>query len=381
MKRPAFTMLELLVVIAIIGMLIALLLPAVQAAREAARRMQCSNHLMQLAVAVKNYEQSFGALPSGTVNDTGPIRNVPVGNHMGWIPRLLPFIEQNALYSDIDFTKGVYDPENREAWLSTSRLNVFVCPSDGMGWSGWSRTDTTQTKPGAVSYMACHSSTETPIDADNDGVFFLNSKLRSRDIPDGTSNTIFFGESIIIRDEHIRQEPQQQGYWGYGKRYIIPENAEGPFVYANLGWMSGTPGTIRNTGNPPNVYVGPFSNWTMPHAVLASGSSYDGSDTSFTGGSSYDGSNTSYTGSSSYSSSSSYDSDAVPPEGMIVPEKPKAPVLPAEVWAEELPGQFIVGGFGSYHTGVTNFAFGDGSVRGISSGITLEVYRKLGSRR
>ena len=358
MKHPAFTLVELLVVIAIIGMLIALLLPAVQAAREAARRMQCSNHLMQLAVAVKNYEQSFGALPSGTVNDTGPIRNVPIGNHMGWIPRLLPFIEQTNVYKGIDFTKGVYDPENRDVWLSTSRLNVFVCPSDGMGWSSWSRSDTESNKPGTVNYMACHSSTETPIDADNDGVFFLNSKLRSRDIPDGTSNTIFFGESMIIRDDQIRQEPRQ----GYGRTFILPEDAEGPFVYANLGWMSGTPGTIRNTGNPPNVYVGPFSNWTMPHAVLASGSSYDGSDTSFTGG-------------------SSYDSDAVPPEGMIVPEKPKAPVLPAEVWAEELPGQFIVGGFGSYHPVVTNFAFGDGSVRGISSGITLEVYRKLGSRR
>ncbi|MCL2710753.1 MAG: DUF1559 domain-containing protein [Planctomycetaceae bacterium] len=379
MKHRAFTMLELLFVIAIIGMLIALLLPAVQAAREAARRLQCSNNLAQVIIAAKNYEQSFGVLPSGTVNDTGPIRNVPIGNHMGWIPRLLPFIEQGTLYSTIDFSKGVYDPENREAWLSSSRIPSLNCPSDGMGWSVWSGNNAPQTKPGTVSYMACHSSTETPIDADNDGVFFLNSKLRSRDIPDGTSNTIFFGESMIIRDDQIKPEPQKDGYYrGYGRTFILPEDAEGPFVYAHLGWMSGTPGTIRNTGNPPNVYVGPFSNWTMPHAVLASGFSYDGSDTSFTGGSSYDGSYTSYTGSSSYSSS---DSDAVPPEDMIVPEKPLAPALPAEVWAEELPGQFIVGGFGSYHTGVTNFAFGDGSVRGINPSINLEVYRKLGSRR
>ena len=373
MKHRAFTMLELLFVIAIIGMLIALLLPAVQAAREAARRLQCSNNLAQVIIATKNYEQSFGVLPSGTVNDTGPIRNVPIGNHMGWIPRLLPFIEQGTLYSTIDFSKGVYDPENREAWLSSSRLNVFMCPSDGMGWSVWSGNNAPQTKPGTVNYMACHSSTETPIDADNDGVFFLNSKLRSRDVPDGTSNTIFFGEASIPADNQITREPQRDGYYrGYGRTFILPEDAEGPFVYAHLGWMSGTPGTIRNTGNPPNVYVGPFSNWKMPHEVfsqlplegVASGS-VDGS----------------YTGSSSYSSSSSYDSDAVPPEGMIVPEKPLAPALPAEVWAEELPGQFIVGGFGSYHTGVTNFAFGDGSVRGINPSINLEVYRKLGSRR
>jgi len=361
MKHRAFTLIELLVVIAIIGMLIALLLPAVQAAREAARRMQCSNNLAQVIIAAKNYEQSFGVLPSGTVNETGPIRNVPIGNHMGWLPRLLPFIEQSARYSGVDFSKGVYDPENRDVWLGTSPGAAFACPSDGNAGAYYSsRGDTNSTKPGVTSYMACHSSTETPIDADNDGVFFLNSKLRSRDIPDGTSNTIFFGESIIPADHQITREPPRNNWWG-NRRFIPPEDAEGPFVYANLGWLSGTPGTIRNTGNPPNVYVGPFSNWKMPHEVLASGSSYDGSDTSFTGG-------------------SSYDLDAVPPEGIIIPEKPKAPVLPAEVWAEELPGQFIVGGFGSYHTGVTNFAFGDGSVRGITSGIDLEVYRKLGSR-
>ena len=346
MKRTAFTLIELLVVIAVIGMLIALLLPAVQAAREGARRMQCNNHLMQLAVAVKNYEQSFGVLPSGTINETGPIRNVPVGNHMGWIPRLLPFIEQSAVYSAIDFNKGVYDPENRDAWLGSPRMAGLNCPSDGgtsSAWFGigsWSKDAPPDPyRPGAVNYMACHSSTETPIDVVNDGVFFLNSKLRSRDIPDGTSNTIFFGEASIITDSQIGRESPGTGYYqGYGRKYIIPEDAEGPFVYANLGWMSGTPGTIRNTGNPLNTYVGPFSNWTMPKEILEQLKAESG------------------------------DPDA-------------KPVLPAEIWAEELPGQLIAGGFGSYHSaGVSNFAFGDGSVRAIATVIEQEVYCRLGSR-
>ena len=337
MKRSAFTLVELLVVIAIIGMLIALLLPAVQAAREGARRTQCATKLMQLSIAAKNYEQSFGVLPSGTVNETGPIRNVPMGNHMGWIPRLLPFIEQSVLYAEIDFSKGVYDPENRAVWLGSPRLHFFLCPSDGGGLSYSRGTGNASNlyNPGAVNYMACHSSTETPIDRDNDGVFFLNSKLRSRDIPDGTSNTFFFGEASIITDSQIGQEPR--GYYGAPRTVIVAGDAEGPFVYANLGWMSGTPGTIRNTGNPPNVYVGPFANWTMPNEVLERLTTEEG------------------------------DADA-------------KPVLPAETWAEELPGQFLVGGFGAYHPQVLNFAFGDGSVRNISIGISPEVYRQLGSR-
>ena len=328
MKR-AFTLIELLVVIAIIGMLIALLLPAVQSAREAARRLQCSNNLMQIGIAAKNYEQSFGMLPSGTVNETGPIRNVPLGNHMGWIPRLLPFIEQSGLYDEIDFSKGVYDPENRDMWLrERPPSNILYCPSDGR----W-RTSPVG-RPSDSNFVACHSSTETPIDADNDGVFFLNSKLRSSDIPDGTSNTIFFGETNVIQDDRIeKQEPS--GYYGR-QRFILPEDAEGPFVYGGLGWMSGTPGTIRNTGNPPNVYVGPFANWKMPHDVFEQ------------------------------LKTETNDPDV-------------KPVLPAEIWAEELPGQFLVGGFGSYHT-VTNFAFGDGSVRMLSSNIDDNMYRKLGSR-
>ena len=329
MKR-AFTLIELLVVIAIIGMLIALLLPAVQAAREGARRTQCSAHLMQLGLAARNYEQNFGVLPPGTVNETGPIRNVPLGNHMGWMPRLLPFFEQAILYDTIDFDKGVYDPENRDVWVKEKPTALLRCPSDG----GYYSKDT-DLRPADSNYMACHSSTERPIDADNDGVFFLNSKLRSRDISDGTSNTIFFGEANIFDDSRI--EKGSSRYNGQHQKFILPENVEGPFKNGSLGWMSGTPGTLRNTGNPPNVYVGPFANWKIPQEVLAQ------------------------------LKNESSDPDA-------------KPVFPVEIWEEELPGQFLVGGFGSYHPHVTNFVYGDGSVQSLASHISLEVFQKLGSR-
>src|SRR4051812_39085560 len=92
--RPGFTLIELLVVIAIISVLIALLLPAIQAAREAARRVQCVNNLMQIGIAVQNYESSHEILPPGVVDLAGPIQNVPKGYHASWMVQLLPYLEQ-----------------------------------------------------------------------------------------------------------------------------------------------------------------------------------------------------------------------------------------------------------------------------------------------
>src|SRR5215813_6754415 len=106
MTRPrrAFTLVELLVVIAIIGVLVALLLPAVQVAREAARRSQCGSHLSQLIVAVNNYELAHGAYPPGTIEPKGPIASVPTGYHHNWIVQILPYIEEQNAWKAIDKT-------------------------------------------------------------------------------------------------------------------------------------------------------------------------------------------------------------------------------------------------------------------------------------
>tara|TARA_R110002072_G_scaffold303099_1_gene493381 strand:+ start:67058 stop:67930 length:873 start_codon:yes stop_codon:yes gene_type:complete len=202
--RRGFTLIELLVVIAIIAILIALLLPAVQQAREAARRSQCKNNLAQIALATLNYEMAHGVLPPGCVNPDGPISSTAEGYHMGWTVQLLPYMDQSALFEVIDFSKGAYDQEEQ---INNSRMSAYFCPSD----------------PGnedSVSFAGCQGGSETQIAEDNEGVFFLNSRIRYRDIKDGSTNTLFFGEKFRTKSD--------------------------------LNWLSGTRTSLKNTGSKPN---------------------------------------------------------------------------------------------------------------------------------
>jgi prepilin-type processing-associated H-X9-DG protein/prepilin-type N-terminal cleavage/methylation domain-containing protein len=203
-QRTAFTMVELLIVIAIITILISLLLPAIQSAREQARRAQCANNLMQLGIALANYASTHSVLPPGVVNDQGPILNLPSGYHHGWVIQILPFMGQNNVYRHFNITEGVYEPSNETA--AYVKISTLLCPSDG--WSG------------PISYAGCHHDVDAPIAADNHGVLYLNSRVRPDDIPDGAAYTILLGE--------FRQA--------------------GP----SLGWASGTRATLRNTGIPIN---------------------------------------------------------------------------------------------------------------------------------
>jgi prepilin-type N-terminal cleavage/methylation domain-containing protein/prepilin-type processing-associated H-X9-DG protein len=210
-----FTLIELLVVIAIIAVLIALLLPAVQSAREAARRAQCCNNLMQLGIALQNYESSHEVFPPGVVNNTGPILDQPKGYHYGWLVQILPYCEQKNIYNHLNFKLGVYELQNLTT--RTTLVRSFLCPSDGginRGTNGIAMTN----------YVGCHNDIEAPIDVKNKGVFFLNSAVRYEDIPDGSSQTIFVAEKLND---------------GTGE-----------------GWGSGTRASLRNTGSGVN---GPFN--------------------------------------------------------------------------------------------------------------------------
>jgi len=125
-KRRAFTLVELLVVIAIIGILVSLLLPAVQAAREAARRVQCLNNVTQLGLSLHNYEFHHEALPAGVTNPDGPIRNEPQGIHVSWIVKILPYLEQNAAYRKFDQSLGAYDAKCRDSSARDQSLAVLL---------------------------------------------------------------------------------------------------------------------------------------------------------------------------------------------------------------------------------------------------------------
>lgn len=210
-KKTAFTLVELLVVIAIIGILVALLLPAVQAAREAARRVSCVNNLTQLILAVQNYEMAYRAYPPGTLAEKGPIVSEPQGYHHNWLTRLLPYVEEKNTYNHIDFAVGVYDEKN--ATVRKVQISTFSCPSVG----------TPNQEDRAFScYAGVHHDLDADIHTDNHGVFFLNSAVRYEDISDGTAHTMFIGEKW--------PDPQD-----------------------DLGWMSGTRWTLRNTGFPLNA--------------------------------------------------------------------------------------------------------------------------------
>ncbi len=247
--RRGFTLIELLVVIAIIAILIALLLPAVQQAREAARRTQCRNNIMNVCLALHNYMMAHEVLPPGTQNAAGPIvsgptatggltdepmgigaggaddaaaavaaaATGPVGYHMSWTTQILPYLEQQNAYGKIDFHQSVYHKANRPVREHT--VVTFICPSD-YGLTGGSGIPLS-------SYRGCHHDAEAAIDVDQNGVLFLNSAVRYEDITDGSSSTIMVGEAVLQ-------------------------------LNSSLGWMSGTRATLRNTGSAINSGMAAF---------------------------------------------------------------------------------------------------------------------------
>lgn len=285
--QAGFTLIELLVVIAIIAILVSIMLPAVQSAREAAQRSKCRNNLMQLGIAFQNYSMTYEMLPPGTINETGPIKTQPDGYHMNWVAQMLPVLEQRNLFEAIDFDRSVYEAENSNP--RSIELSILACPSDYNGRYSIEGVGMVQ----ASNYAGSYGGTKGPISRDSDGLLYLNSSIRYRQIRDGSSNTILAGEKI-----HPRKGD-------------------------DLGWMSGTVATLRNTGIGINLSADVISEFETPDNEL----------------------------------------DA----GVNPPAKPERITIDS-------------GGFSSRHPGGAVFLLADGAIRFLSSSVDRDVYRYLGNR-
>ena len=203
MRRRGFTLIELLVVIAIIAVLIALLLPAVQASREAARRSQCLNNLKQVGLALHNYHDAVGAFPPGYIARPA-LDGDNIGTGWGWAAMILPQVEQSALFNSINFSLGIEVPANRTSRLT--QVGTFACPSDATYMPQFTVVDdsTSSTALGSPicdvassDYVGCFGTgdvSDFPGRDRGEGLFFRNRSIRIAEIIDGTSQTIAVGE-------------------------------------------------------------------------------------------------------------------------------------------------------------------------------------------
>jgi prepilin-type N-terminal cleavage/methylation domain-containing protein/prepilin-type processing-associated H-X9-DG protein len=368
-RRPVgFTLIELLVVIAIIAVLIALLLPAVQSAREAARRAQCTNNLKQMGLAVANYESSTGAYPQGycqraywdPTNSSGTLENSGWG---AWSVHsyIMPYMEQGPVYQRLNFSIASDDNEDNmtNATARMTRVSSFLCPSSTLpigsfycganvpGLGGPARY------PGN-NYFASVGPCSIPwADSKPPGIFSImcNAAATSigiRDIQDGTSNTIAFGEwkmgdfdsnKLSIQDAiNIVSYTPGFGDWGNtGGDAQMPASGMANFTTLLQTCAGAYPGSINHGG----------TNWEYNKSTL--GREWCTAQFAHTLG------------------------------NTLLAPNPPYPNCNMEPWGGDFdaPGVYSMS---SYHPGGANAAFADGSVRFLKSSTGLPVIWALGTR-
>jgi prepilin-type N-terminal cleavage/methylation domain-containing protein/prepilin-type processing-associated H-X9-DG protein len=254
-RGNGFTLVELLVVIAIIGVLIALLLPAVQAAREAGRRMQCSNNMKQFGLALLNYESQHRVLPIGLVAS-------PYISTRGWPGHtaqmlLLPYLEQGVMQDCYDFSQESTSDHNRQ--VVSAVVSTYVCPSDGN--SGQPTRNLGSATYARSNYAVCfgtntavrndngidiaQTANRSGVDLSTDGAFRLDVAVGLRDFLDGTSLTALASELLAGPDQTFGSSWDTRGMWAV--------HHMGAFAYTHRNIPNSTVGdAIFNPGKNKN---------------------------------------------------------------------------------------------------------------------------------
>ena len=244
-RRLGFTLIELLVVIAIIAILIGLLLPAVQKVREAANRTKCQNNCKQIGLALHNHHDALGWLPPS--HGAGGYRTTGT-----WLMRILPFIEQSALYN----TATGSNPASADAVV----VQIYGCPSDPRGNRVFSQNVGGFSQDyGLTSYLACHGSQWATYNFTTgqyvgDGMIYYNSKRKITDALDGASNTILVGERPPSPDGAYL--PLYWGWWIYETNWDVGMAANATSIFSYSNGTSGTP-----CPNPDRYREGDINNY------------------------------------------------------------------------------------------------------------------------